>query len=224
MTSQKQTSLFTEEPLIFSQGDSLANHTAKQEKDLERKMTDISGQKCLEQYKKFPQVTLWGKTFLELLIGTGDWFSTRCKLIWRLRGTKYNRLYCQLVPLELYTEETGLGLLPTPNTTGLDGGSNSRKANKRRLQLLPTPLTNDYKRAVINLDKNTNYLLTHQMTLHEVLLHNSIKPSEVVETYQKMMGFPNNWTGLPFQNGKKKASKHTETPSSRKSRTKSLKQ
>lgn len=197
--------------LIFSQGDFPANRTLKQEKDLERRMTDISGHKCLELFERCSRPTLWGKMFMASLIGTGDWFSTRCKLIWKMKGTKYRRVYFQLVPLELYTEETGLGLLPNPSTTGLDGGSNSRKANKRRLQLLPTPLTNDYKRAVINLDKNTNYLLTHQMTLHEVLLHNSIKPSEVVETYQKMMGFPKNWTELPFQSGKKKVSKHTET-------------
>jgi hypothetical protein len=190
--------------LIFSQGDFPANRTLKQEKDLERKMTDISGQKCLELFERCSRPTLWAKMFMESLIGTGDWFSTRCKLIWKIKGTKYRRVYFQLVPLELYTDEIGLGLLPTPNTTGLDGGSNSRKANKKRMELLPTPLTNDYKRAVVSLDKNTNYLLTHQMTLHEVLLHNGVKPKEVVGMYQKMMGFPKGWTELPFQNGNEK--------------------
>src|SRR5690606_3354075 len=97
----------------------------------ERKMTATSGRKCLEQYTKLNRHTLWAKMLSESLIGMGDWFSTRCKLIWKMRGTKYNRLYFQLVPLELYTEEIGCGLLPTPTTTGLDGGSNSRRANKR---------------------------------------------------------------------------------------------
>jgi len=200
----KQTSLFGETELMCFREVSPANRIHTLEKDLEKKMTAISGRKCYAQYEMLPQATLWGKTFMGLLIGTGEWFSTRCKLSWKMKGTKYNRVYFQLVPLELYTEEIGLGLLPTPNTTGLDGGSNSRKANKKRLELLPTPLRNDYKRAVINLDKNTNYLLTHQLTLQDVLLHNGVKPNEVVEMYQKMMGFPKQWTELPFRNGNNK--------------------
>jgi DNA (cytosine-5)-methyltransferase 1 len=40
----------------------------------------------------------------------------------------------------------GVDSFHTPNTTGLDGGSNSRKALKRKMEKLPTPLTSDYKR------------------------------------------------------------------------------
>jgi len=50
------------------------------------------------------------------------------------------------------TKGTESGLSPnnetffhTPCTTGLDGGSNSRKALKKRLQNWPTPTTRDYK-------------------------------------------------------------------------------
>jgi hypothetical protein len=42
------------------------------------------------------------------------WYSTRCKLTWKLKGTKYSRLYFQLVPSTLPTEGIGFGLLPTP--------------------------------------------------------------------------------------------------------------
>jgi hypothetical protein len=130
-----------EQMTLFSQAGSrnYANHTAKPEKDLERKTSDTSGRKCLEQFERFNRAGLWAKTFSGLLIGTGDWYSTRCKLTWKLRGTKYNRMYFQLVPSTPPTDGTGFGLLPTTNTTGIDGGSNSRKANKKRIELLKTP-------------------------------------------------------------------------------------
>ena len=43
---------------------------------------------------------------------------------------------------ERLTEENGSGLWPTPRTTGLDGGSNSRKAAKAR-GMWPTPTADD---------------------------------------------------------------------------------
>jgi hypothetical protein len=88
-----------------------ANRTQVPESEKEKKMSDISGRKCLEQLEKFNHVGLWAKTFSALLIGQGDWYSTRCKLTWKLRGTKYGRMYCQLYPLTLPTEEIGFGLL-----------------------------------------------------------------------------------------------------------------
>ena len=66
---------------------------------------------------------------MESLIGTGLVFN-EVQADLENQGYKYRRVLPKLVPLELYTDEIGLGLLPTPNTTGLDGGSNSRKANK----------------------------------------------------------------------------------------------
>jgi hypothetical protein len=39
----------------------------------------------------------------------------------------------------------GVDSFHTPNTTGLDGGSNSRKALKHRQEKLPTPTASDYK-------------------------------------------------------------------------------
>jgi DNA (cytosine-5)-methyltransferase 1 len=39
----------------------------------------------------------------------------------------------------------GVDSFHTPNTTGLDGGSNSRKALKLRQEKLPTPTASDYK-------------------------------------------------------------------------------
>jgi DNA (cytosine-5)-methyltransferase 1 len=56
--------------------------------------------------------------------------------------------------LEPITNETECGSLPngetffhTPNTTGMDGGSNSRKALRKRQEMWPTPATKGYGHA-----------------------------------------------------------------------------
>jgi hypothetical protein len=54
--------------------------------------------------------------------------------------------------LEQTIKESEFGFVPnnetffhTPNTTGMDGGSNSRKALKKRIEMLPTPQASDYR-------------------------------------------------------------------------------
>lgn len=76
-------------------------------------MIVISGQRCLEQFGKFVPDGSWARMFSESLIGRTDWFSNRCALIWKLKGTKYNRLYFQLAVLVRRTKDTAHGLLPT---------------------------------------------------------------------------------------------------------------
>jgi hypothetical protein len=120
MTLQNQISLFTEDRSTSSQADFLVSPTPQQESDSARKMTATSGRKCLEQYGRFNRHGLWAKTFSALLIGMGDWYSTRCKLTWKLKGTKYNRMYFQLYPSTLPTEETEYGLWPTPTSVQRD--------------------------------------------------------------------------------------------------------
>src|SRR3990172_8343406 len=106
-TLQKQTSLFIEEESMYSPEDSPVNPIHLQSKEKGRKMNAISGLKCLEQFGKFSHVGSWAKMFSDLLIGQGDWFSTKCKLTFKLKGTKYKRMFFQLVPKTLRTEETG---------------------------------------------------------------------------------------------------------------------
>jgi hypothetical protein len=103
--------------LTFLQEDSLASPTAQPANGLAKRMNATYGPKCLEQLEKFNRVGLWAKTFSALLIGQGDWYSTRCKLTWKLRGTKFGRMYFQLAPKMLPTEGTEFGLLPTPLAT-----------------------------------------------------------------------------------------------------------
>jgi hypothetical protein len=121
LTLKNLTLLNMQTELIFSQEDSLVNHTQVQGSDLEKKMTATSGRKCSERLKKFNHVGLWAKTFTDLLIGQEGWFSTKCRLTWRLKGTKYSRIYCQLYPSTHPIEGIESGLLPTPSVADTEG-------------------------------------------------------------------------------------------------------
>ena len=93
-----------------------ANHIALLGKGLEKMIPGISGRRCCESFEKFPQNGLWAKMFSGLLIGMEDWYSTRCKLTWKLQGTKYNRMYFRLQASTHPTNVTGASLLPTPES------------------------------------------------------------------------------------------------------------
>jgi len=146
-TSQKQISLFGEEKSTFLQEDFHVSHTAQPENDLEQRMIDISGRKCLEQFGRFSRHGLWAKTFAGLLIGMEGWYSTRCKLTWKLKGMKYNRSYFQLRVSALPTKDIGFGLLPTvvPESRGKRSEEGLNKRHSMEIQdmavrgLLPTP-------------------------------------------------------------------------------------
>ena len=271
-------------------------------------MTDTSSQRCLEQFERLRQPGLWARMFVDLLIGQKGWYSTKCRLTWKLKGTKFNRFYFQLVPSTLRIEETEFGLLPTPTTqepssdceiteTGrrkTKDGKNSHSLNLGRIaKLLPTPTANDIQspqqERVIqrngrfikkNKGTGTEYgpklvdiagLLPtptamdssgatanmkstqvkegsmHSMTLSRMLLPTpaavNYKGASSTEALEKrgrlkqkadnladqfhqtgqtsqlnprfvaeMMGFPPNWTELPFLNGETNLSKPTEMP------------
>jgi DNA (cytosine-5)-methyltransferase 1 len=73
-----------------------------------------------------------------------------CLQIWPRWGSMRNGECFQQPILEQIIKETEFGLLPnnetffhTPCTTGLDGGSNGRKALKKRLEKFPTPISDD---------------------------------------------------------------------------------
>ena len=118
-TSRQQTLQFTEDTLMCLPEDFHASHTVRQGNDLEKKMTATSGRKCLERFGKLSRGGSWAKTFPGLLLGQKGWFSTRCRLTWKLKGTKYRRMYFQLFPSTLPIGGTGFGLLPTPRV--MDG-------------------------------------------------------------------------------------------------------
>ncbi len=235
------------------------NHFQQQENNLVRKMTATSGLKCLEQLKRFDRVTLWQKTFLDSLIGQRDWYSSRSYLTWKMKGTKYKRLYFQLYPSTRHTEETGSGLLlttptatqiehkeiwnqrsikdldnmkrkkffkgktisvidsvkyqeikkilPTPRAAAARGNC-SKDRGKGNLedviaQMLPTPLASDSP------EKNTGK--RNQDSLAKRIYQMGFKTSQLNPPFvAEMMGFPPDWSILPFLNGETNQSKDSE--------------
>jgi hypothetical protein len=162
--------------------------------------------------------------FAGLLIGTGDWFSKRCALTWKLVGTPFNRLYFQLAPSTLPTEETEFGLLLTPTTREEVMDTEKFKARMEKYPngttvpnlatqihgMLPTPTTRDYKGA-----RSEEALeavgRTETNSLPDAFAQSG-KTSQLNPHFvEEMMGFPKGWTVSPFQNGEENQSKHTET-------------
>ena len=222
MTLLKQTSLFTEEQSTSLQADSLVNPTQVRENEKENKMSAICGPKCLEQLEKFNHVSSWVKTFSALLIGQTDWYSTKCKLTWKLRGTKYGRMYFHLVALTHRTEGTGFGLLPTPESYDWNSARNptlwvkdkkkykemgiNLHCNLRQkavLGMLPTPQASDWKGSA---GPSKNWIGKSDLAVqaHEICQIEPGKTSQLNPLFVgEMMGFPLKWTALPFQNGEK---------------------
>ena len=88
------------------------------------------------------QCSLLGEEY-ESLLTLPRWGMTRHGLLW------------ELPILEHRTKGTESGFSPdgqtffhTPNTTGLDGGSNSRKALRKRLDLWPTPVHSEARQGL----------------------------------------------------------------------------
>ena len=81
--------------------------------------------------------------FVASLVGMEAWYSTRCRLIWKMKVTKYGRLYFQLAPSTLPIDVTGFGLLPTVQTQGLKVSDANGKTQFVNLLMLPTPNTMD---------------------------------------------------------------------------------
>lgn len=238
MNSQNYSEAAGGQMTLFSQAAShnLVNHTAWQESDSEKMMNATCGHTCLEQFVKFDRVGLWAKMFSGLLIGMEGWYSKRCKLTWKLKGTKSNRMYFQLLPSTLRTEETGFGLLPTamlPTPTAFDWNSarteqkweedKKKWAEKgvnlqmplkqmARLNMLPTPTAQVVKHG--HSEKYwDNRIGKRQMDIGMWNAQTNGKTSQLNPRFvAEMMGFPPDWTILPFQSGETSPSKDMETP------------
>jgi len=204
------------EQLTFFREDFPVNPTAQQEKEKVSMTAATCGPKCLEQYGKFNRAGLWAKTFAALLIGTTAWSSKRCKLKWKLKATKSSRLYFLLQVYKLRTKDIESGLLPTPTVMDTNTYLDPMKIDARRKRLkdrnnglngtkysgngmgvslgelfakgmLPKPNSRDYKgEGGTGADLNRTLGIRGRRLNHQFVL--------------EMMGFPPNWTELPFQN------------------------
>ena len=102
----------------------------------------------------------WRGSFVKYDLNSSLWKTHQCSLLgdldefsetWPQWGLMRDGECWEQRTLEQTIRGTGFGLSPdgkatfhTPNTTGLDGGSNSRKALKKRMEKLPTPQATDY--------------------------------------------------------------------------------
>lgn len=210
MTSKKAILKNSGAQLTFLPEASHASHTVSRESEKVKMTSATSGPKCLEQFERFSRVGSWAKMFAGLLIGTGEWYSTRCRLTWKLRGTKSSRFYFQLVPLMRPTDETESGLLPTPvvsrSTYQHSNGDKNKKTltlrGRMRAGLLPTPTTRDHKGA--RTAETLHESGRNQTNSLPDFFAQSGKTSQLNPLFvQEMMGFPPNWTELPFLSGAK---------------------
>ena len=115
-----------------------------QEKEQELTENEVEcGEKWHASFVKFdPSSSLWRTHQCSLLGDLEEFLET-----WPQWGLMRDGECWEQRTLEQTIRGTESGLLPdgvatfhTPNTTGLDGGSNSRKALKKRMQMWPTPI------------------------------------------------------------------------------------
>lgn len=215
----KQTSLFTEDELTSFRAASPANPSPPLEKKRGPGTADTFGRKCSVLYEKYAPAGSWARTYMDLLIGTGEWYSTRCALTWKMKASQSSRLFSRLVHKTHRTEGIGSLLLPTPSASEIKdynvNWDSLAKADKggrvmRRLvtMMLPTPTASD------NRDRGGP---GSGAVLRRAEIGKTISLSMVwdgplnPQFVGQMMGFPKDWTELPFLPGRKSPSKPTET-------------
>ena len=118
---------------------SLANLSQSQEKENQRKMTEISGKKLLELSKSPDQLFLLEK----MLVGLLNSISTPYLRTWKAKDTPQGALVFQLRASVQNTKEKESGLFPTPTQ---DSASERTKKYKQggtplpmAVKMLPTP-------------------------------------------------------------------------------------
>jgi hypothetical protein len=159
-----------EELLTLYREDFLAKTYQPQEKAQESKESDQEcGEKWRGSFVKYdPDSSLW-RTHQCSLLGDFEPFSET----WPQWGLMRNGECWEQRTLEQTIRGTEFGLSPngvdsfhTPNTTGLDGGSNSRRALKKRQENWPTPTATDYMGAKQNgiESRNGRYVRTSLTT------------------------------------------------------------
>lgn len=118
-----------------------------------------------------------------------------CLLTLPRSGMMQNGIVYQLPPLvrlTAVTESSSLLMHPTPDTSGL-GGSNARKAYKKRLQTWPTPTASDHRNRG-NLD---NPCIQRRIALGKQIGLTMQAGGQLNPTWVEwLMGFPLEWTAL----------------------------
>ena len=143
-------------------------------------------------------------------------------MTWKGKDMKSNRFLFQLQVSTHRTKDIGSGLLLTPTTkediVNLEafqkrmekypnGTTMPNLATQIHSMMLPTPTLQDYTNSTFPPSQKKRFHLIGYLMKKGILPHSQLNPQFVEE----MMGFPKNWTLLPFLNGETNQSKHTET-------------
>jgi hypothetical protein len=112
-----------------------------------------------------------------------------------------------------------MGLLPTPRVKGhgnshqrIEEGKIDDLTTMAKRGMLPTPCMNDYKGSA-GPSENWKGKSDLSVQIHELLKVERGKTSQLNPLFvAEMMGFPPNWTVLPFQNGETNQLRDTEMP------------
>ena len=181
----------------------------QQEEEEVRKTIASSGQRCYELYAKSVQHGSLLRTFVESLVSTTEWYSSVCALSWKRMNTKSSRFVFQLAASKPHTKGIEYGLLPTTDANnGRRGARKNQNGHQVTLEdalakLLPTPTTRDWKGA-----RKPETLAKAGRTMSNTLEDSLVGTDRGMKLQPSfaawMMGFPQNWTELPFRNGEKK--------------------
>jgi len=155
-----------------------------------------SDQECGDTWRGWlakydPDTSLWRTAQCSLLEDLNESLATLPR-----SGMTRNGLLWELPTLEPITNGTESGLLPTPTMQGLNGGSNSRKALKKRL--LPTPdasqrgPTKNYDPQAKSQSGRTLQSYAAKFSNMEYPITGQLNPTWV----EWLMGWPLGWTDL----------------------------
>jgi hypothetical protein len=136
------------EQLTLFAGASPANHSATPENGQGETTSVTSGRRCFELYGRHSPLSSLVKTLLESSAWTAGIYSKKYSLIWRVKGTSFNRLLFQLYLLERRTDEIEFGLLPTAKAQNANSPAEHGQGGRdlqTTLAMLPTPNARDWK-------------------------------------------------------------------------------
>ena len=208
-----------------SQQDSLANLSQSQEKENQKKMTEISGKKLLELSKSPDQLGLLEKMLVESL----NSISTPYLRTWKVQTTPQGALIFQLRASVQNTKDKESGLLRTPTTQDSRIGMNNIGGHQHRMKrgstaladqiLFPTPLASDGMRSKMKLDTHKKVAIKRNRAgnINELVsIQNARKTGGRLNSnfVEFLMGYQQNWTKIESTE-----SKLSETQSFHKSHT-----
>ncbi len=219
-------------PLTESRGEELLTlyladfhvKTLVQQEKAQELMENVAecGEKWQGSFAKWSQDSFSWKTHQCSLLGGLDKFSET----WPQWGLMRDGECWEQQTLERTIKGIGYGLSPngvdsfhTPNTAGLDGGSNSRKALKKKMEKFPTPRAQEpartsegYGRGLKELIEGKQQIKKFQTPISRMWKDNGQSPSELNRNSETLatqaggslnptwvewlMGWPLGWTDL----------------------------